>query len=66
MMGFESIQCVQDRQFIFLNLTTFYILGSCSLGAAQNSLQLTRDYLKVRKQFGKTLDNFQVNLSVVY
>ncbi|CAG2229334.1 ACAD8 [Mytilus edulis] len=34
-------------------------VGSCSLGAAQNSLQLTRDYLKVRKQFGKTLDNFQ-------
>ncbi|XP_063403994.1 isobutyryl-CoA dehydrogenase, mitochondrial-like [Mytilus trossulus] len=34
-------------------------VGSCSLGAAQNSLQLTRNYLKVRKQFGKTLDNFQ-------
>ncbi|XP_033740250.1 isobutyryl-CoA dehydrogenase, mitochondrial-like [Pecten maximus] len=34
-------------------------VASCSLGAAQSSIELCRDYLKVRKQFGKTLDNFQ-------
>ena len=34
--------------------------ASCSLGAAQASLQKTGEYLKVRKQFGKTLDQFQV------
>jgi hypothetical protein len=36
------------------------ILASCSLGAAQASIQKTGEYLKVRKQFGKTLDQFQV------
>ncbi|XP_060082476.1 LOW QUALITY PROTEIN: isobutyryl-CoA dehydrogenase, mitochondrial-like [Ylistrum balloti] len=34
-------------------------IASCSLGGAQSSIELCRDYLKVRKQFGKTLDNFQ-------
>lgn len=34
--------------------------ASCSLGAAQASLQKTGEYLKVRKQFGKSLDQFQV------
>ncbi|XP_021355319.1 isobutyryl-CoA dehydrogenase, mitochondrial-like [Mizuhopecten yessoensis] len=34
-------------------------VASCSLGAAQSSIELCREYLKVRKQFGKTLDNFQ-------
>ncbi|XP_022293895.2 isobutyryl-CoA dehydrogenase, mitochondrial-like [Crassostrea virginica] len=34
-------------------------IASCSLGAAQSSIELTRDHLKVRKQFGKTLDTFQ-------
>lgn len=34
-------------------------IASCSLGAAQSSIELARDHLKVRKQFGKTLDSFQ-------
>ncbi|XP_052810737.1 isobutyryl-CoA dehydrogenase, mitochondrial-like [Mya arenaria] len=34
-------------------------VASCSLGAAHASIELARDYLKVRKQFGKTLDTFQ-------
>ena len=34
--------------------------ASCSLGAAQASLMQTRDHLKVRKQFGRELADFQV------
>ncbi|XP_053396308.1 isobutyryl-CoA dehydrogenase, mitochondrial-like [Mercenaria mercenaria] len=34
-------------------------VASCSLGAAQASVELSRDHLKVRKQFGQTLENFQ-------
>ncbi len=34
-------------------------VSSCSLGAAQASIEAARDHLKVRKQFGKTLDKFQ-------
>ncbi|KAL3883774.1 hypothetical protein ACJMK2_030006 [Sinanodonta woodiana] len=34
-------------------------IASCSLGAAQSSLELARDHVKVRKQFGKHLEHFQ-------
>ncbi|KAG7266066.1 hypothetical protein CRUP_006996 [Coryphaenoides rupestris] len=34
--------------------------ASCSLGAAHASVQLARDHLLVRKQFGETLSNNQV------
>jgi len=34
-------------------------IGSCSLGAAQASLEQTRDHLKIRKQFGVPLADFQ-------
>ncbi|CAF4316634.1 unnamed protein product, partial [Rotaria socialis] len=34
-------------------------IASCSLGAAQASIQKTGEYLKVRKQFGKSLEQFQ-------
>ncbi|SFH46060.1 acyl-CoA dehydrogenase family protein [Modicisalibacter xianhensis] len=34
-------------------------IASCSLGAAQHALELARDYLHERKQFGKTLASFQ-------
>ncbi|BFZ10088.1 hypothetical protein BsWGS_13127 [Bradybaena similaris] len=34
-------------------------VASCSLGAALAAIQQARDHMKVRKQFGKTLDNFQ-------
>ncbi|KAJ3590510.1 hypothetical protein NHX12_008461 [Muraenolepis orangiensis] len=34
-------------------------IASCSLGAAQASVQLARDHLLVRKQFGETLSNNQ-------
>jgi len=40
------------------------ILASCSLGAAQASIQKTGEYLKVRKQFGKSLDQFQVKMNI--
>jgi hypothetical protein len=44
----------------------YIILASCSLGAAQASIQKTGEYLKVRKQFGKTLEKFQVkNLKII-
>jgi len=36
-------------------------IASCSLGAAQASLEAARDHLMVRKQFGKTLAQFQHN-----
>lgn len=34
-------------------------IASCSLGAAQYALTLSRDYLQERKQFGKALAGFQ-------
>ena len=34
-------------------------IGACSLGGAQACLQLAKDYLQERKQFGKTLTEFQ-------
>ncbi|KAK3583981.1 hypothetical protein CHS0354_033781 [Potamilus streckersoni] len=34
-------------------------IASCSLGAAQSCIELARDHVKVRKQFGKHLENFQ-------
>ncbi|XP_015920542.1 isobutyryl-CoA dehydrogenase, mitochondrial isoform X2 [Parasteatoda tepidariorum] len=36
-------------------------IASCSLGAAQASLEIACDYLKTRKQFGKSLSEFQHN-----
>ncbi|CAI5441429.1 unnamed protein product [Caenorhabditis angaria] len=36
-------------------------IASCSLGAAQKSMDLAIEHLKIRKQFGKTLSNFQYN-----
>jgi alkylation response protein AidB-like acyl-CoA dehydrogenase len=34
-------------------------IGACSLGGASASLMAARDHIKVRKQFGKELANFQ-------
>ena len=39
----------------------FLYIASCSLGAAQASLEISADHLQVRKQFGKPLADFQVN-----
>ncbi|ULU08814.1 hypothetical protein L5515_015886 [Caenorhabditis briggsae] len=36
-------------------------IASCSLGAAQRSMDLAIEHLKCRKQFGKTLSDFQYN-----
>lgn len=36
-------------------------IASCSLGAAQKSIEIATDYLKVRKQFGRPLSEFQHN-----
>ena len=41
-------------------------IGACSLGGAQACLQLARDHMKVRKQFGQPLANFQVNTPPLY
>uniref|UniRef100_A0AAX7SGB5 Isobutyryl-CoA dehydrogenase, mitochondrial n=1 Tax=Astatotilapia calliptera TaxID=8154 RepID=A0AAX7SGB5_ASTCA len=38
-------------------------IASCSLGAAHASVQLARDHLLVRKQFGETLSNNQFKLA---
>ena len=38
-----------------------FLSASTSLGAAQHSLQLARDHLKVRKQFGRPLSETQHN-----
>ena len=42
-------------------MNSFNNLASCSLGAAQASVEIATDYIKVRKQFGKTLSEFQVS-----
>ena len=34
-------------------------IASCSLGAAQASIDACVEYMKTRKQFGKSLSNFQ-------
>ncbi|MFD2262407.1 isobutyryl-CoA dehydrogenase [Lacibacterium aquatile] len=34
-------------------------IAACSLGGARASLEATRDYMQVRKQFGKSLSDFQ-------
>ncbi|XP_054721519.1 isobutyryl-CoA dehydrogenase, mitochondrial-like [Uloborus diversus] len=36
-------------------------IASCSLGAAQASFEIATEYIKVRKQFGKPLSDFQHN-----
>lgn len=36
-------------------------IASCSLGAAQASIEIATEYIKVRKQFGKSLSEFQHN-----
>lgn len=36
-------------------------MASCSLGAAQMSFDLAIEHLKIRKQFGKSLSQFQWN-----
>uniref|UniRef100_T1JMS5 Isobutyryl-CoA dehydrogenase, mitochondrial n=1 Tax=Strigamia maritima TaxID=126957 RepID=T1JMS5_STRMM len=36
-------------------------IASCSLGGAQASLQSALDYTKLRKQFGKSISDFQYN-----
>eukprot|EP00094_Tigriopus_californicus_P001969 TCALIF_01897-PA protein Name:"Similar to ACAD8 Isobutyryl-CoA dehydrogenase, mitochondrial (Homo sapiens)" AED:0.12 eAED:0.17 QI:0/1/0.66/1/1/1/6/172/470 len=41
------------------NCKCFIFLASTSLGAAQASIEATRDHVKVRKQFGQSLASFQ-------
>ena len=48
--------------WIFLPRThSRHCLASCSLGAAQSSLELAAEHLTIRKQFGKPLADFQHN-----
>lgn len=37
-------------------------VASCSVGAAQASIEMATEHLKVRKQFGQPLIDFQVKL----
>ena len=39
----------------------WFLIASCSLGAAQQSIKLSIDYVKERKQFGHRLADFQVS-----
>ncbi|MFH1803488.1 MAG: isobutyryl-CoA dehydrogenase [Pseudomonadota bacterium] len=34
-------------------------IAACSIGGARAAMELARDHIRVRKQFGKTLDQFQ-------
>lgn len=43
-----------------VNASSFEPTASCSLGAAHASVLLARDHMCVRKQFGETLSNSQV------
>lgn len=57
-----NVLCLLD---LWLPISSFHLLAlltaSCSLGAAHASVQLARDHLLVRKQFGDTLSNNQVS-----
>lgn len=35
-------------------------IAACSVGGAHACLQMAKEHLNVRKQFGQTLSNFQV------
>ena len=41
----------------------FFLEASCSLGAAHKSIELSLDYVKSRKQFGRKLSEFQVQIT---
>lgn len=43
------------------NFLVVFLAASCSLGAAQASLEAAIDYQKTRKQFGRPLIDFQWN-----
>lgn len=43
----------------FSNVETFIVIGSCSLGAAQASIEAAVEHVKARKQFGHALADFQ-------
>ena len=42
-------------------LLIFFVAASCSLGSAQASIDATREYMTVRKQFNTHLKDFQVS-----
>ncbi|TWW77068.1 Isobutyryl-CoA dehydrogenase, mitochondrial [Takifugu flavidus] len=49
------------KNFTFQHKISFKIESSCSLGAAHACVQLAKDHLLVRKQFGETLSNNQAS-----
>ena len=49
---------------MFFNEFPSYISASCSLGAAQASIEAAVDYVKVRKQFSEPIASFQVLYNV--
>lgn len=51
---------------ITCQLMLFHPSASCSLGAAHASVQLAKDHLLVRKQFGETLSNNQAGDTGVF
>ena len=51
-------QCGPDEPVIYVS----FFAASCSLGAAQASVEQALDHLRVRKQFGSPLADFQVGV----
>lgn len=51
---------------ITCQLILFHPTASCSLGAAHACVQLAKDHLLVRKQFGETLSNNQAGQTGVF
>lgn len=56
---FPTFECINVKLILDENTAVLIFSASASLGAAQASLEATRDHVKVRKQFGQTLASFQ-------
>lgn len=50
-----------EQDLSSLQLSSYFNIASCSLGAAQASVEVAKDHLTVRKQFGQPLIDFQVS-----
>ena len=64
-MRFKDLKESRCHYMDFRIIPLIDIVASCSLGAAQRSIELAKDHVTNRKQFGQTLDNFQVIYKVI-
>ena len=64
-MHFKDLKESRCHYMDFRVIPLIDIVASCSLGAAQRSIELAKDHVTNRKQFGQTLDNFQVIYKVI-